>query len=397
MFESVQPAPPDPIFGLTKLFRADTNSEKVNLAVGIYQDDSGKTPALTCVQKAVLRIANQSIDRQYLPIDGIAKYNRAIAEILLGPEHSAINENRYCTTQTLGGTSALKVTADTLYSLFGQKTVWLSDPTWGNHFHIFKTAGHQTKTYPWIDSSRTALDFERLVEALQQIPTGDVIVLHGCCHNPTGVDPTEDQWNKIREIVQQRELLPVFDIAYQGFAESLEKDALIIRQFCDGPADVIICNSFSKNFSLYNERVGGLTVTSKSADTCQNTLSHIKRAVRGNYSNPPHHGAAIVAETLLDPELKQEWIGELETMRSRIIEMRAGFFKTITELLPESDFSFVIAQRGMFSFTGLDEEQVDRLRLEHSIFLLRSGRINLAGLSHNNLERVCRAIADVAK
>ncbi len=396
MFESVQPAAPDPIFGLTKLFRADSNPEKINLAAGIYQDNFGKTPALECVQQAVRRIADRAVDRQYLPIDGNSRYNEAIAEVLLGADHPAIADQRYCTIQTLGGTSALKVAADTIFSLFGKKKIWFSDPTWGNHLHIFGSAGHETDSYPWIDQSRTALDFDRLTESLNQIPSGDVIVLHGCCHNPTGVDPTPEQWKTIKEIVQQRGLLTIFDIAYQGFAESLEADASIIRQFCESSDDLMICNSFSKNFSLYNERVGGLTITSGNSQICQNILSHVKRSVRGNYSNPPHQGAAIVAEVLADEQLKSLWVSELETMRSRIIEMRAAFYKRMSELLPNADFSFVIAQRGMFSFTGLNPDQVDRLRDQYSIYLLKSGRINLAGLSNDNVERVCKAIASVA-
>lgn len=396
MFESIQGAPADPIFGLTKLFREDPNPDKINLAVGIYQDAAGKTPALTCVRTAVGRIANRIIDRQYLPIDGIAEYDRLVVELLLGAEHSAIAEHRTATVQTLGGTSALKVAGDTIFQLFGPKTIWVSDPTWGNHHQIFKNAGHQIAKYPWLNEARTGLDFEKVLPALDAIPDGDIVLFHGCCHNPSGVDPTTPQWQEILEVIQRRNLLPIFDVAYQGFAESVDEDAAILRQICEGETEVIICNSFSKNFSLYNERVGGLTVVMADRQSAQNVLSHVKTAIRSNYSNPPHHGAAIVAEVLGNQELSEQWLAELSEMQCRIIAMRKLFSEKMSHLSPESDFSFVTMQRGMFSYTGLDEQQVARLREESSIYLLRSGRINLAGLSEENIDKVCEAVADVA-
>ena len=397
MFESIEGAAPDPIFGLTKLFRDDPNPDKINLAVGVYQDESGHTPALDCVQEAVVRLANRPADRQYLPIDGINAYNRRVGEILLGVDHPALASQRVVTVQTLGGTSALRVISDTLASIFGSVTVWASNPTWGNHKHIFSTSGHRFETYSWIDESRTGLDFSRLMEDLNEIPRGDVLLLHGCCHNPTGVDPTAAQWSEIQKVVLERELLPIFDVAYQGFAESLEKDVQVLREFCNAGTDVIICNSFSKNFSLYNERVGGLTVCAANSDSANKVLSQIKRCVRGNYSNPPHQGAALVAEVLADATLRDQWVRELEAMRSRIISMRTRFREGMSALLPDADFEFVTKQRGMFSFTGLDKDQAERLRNEFAIYLLNSGRINLAGLSNSNVERVCECIAAVSK
>ena len=395
MFEKFEAAPPDPIFGLTRLFREDSRPEKINLAVGVYQDEDGKTPPLDCTGVATDRIMARAADRQYLPIDGMAAYNLRIAELLLGASHPAIIDQRVATVQTLGGTSALRVAAETLTRDGESKTIWMSDPTWGNHRQIFQAAGHRLASYAWIDSTRTALDFDRLCEDLKAIPKGDVVLLHGCCHNPTGVDPTPSQWAEILSIVLANELLPIFDVAYQGFAESIDEDAQVLRDFCDRGLDVMICNSFSKNFSLYNERVGGLTVCTESSKVAQNVLSQIKQSVRCNYSNPPHHGAAIVAEVLADETLRAQWVRELEQMRLRIISMREMFFDLMSQISPEADFGFVKKQRGMFSYTGLDQEQVERLRNEYSIYLLGSGRINLAGLTTQNVQKVCQSIAAV--
>lgn len=396
MFESIHAAPDDPIFGLTRMFREDSNPDKINLSIGVYQNDDGNTPELKCVSEAAKRLYEQPARRQYLPMTGLDRYNDLVAKLILGESHSAILEARAATIQTLGGTCALRVAADTLFTLFGKKAVWFTDPTWANHHHIFQSAGHEIRKFPWLDSSRTGLDFEKMLATLEAIPAGDVIVFHGCCHNPTGVDPTPDQWSQILAVIDKTQAFPIFDIAYQGFAKSIDDDAAAIRLFCDSGIDMMICNSFSKSMSLYNERVGGLTVCGRNRETTQNVLTNVKRCVRGNYSNPPKAGASLVAEVLGDDHLRSMWVTELAEIHDRIVNMRCSFSERMAELVPDKDFSFASAQRGMFSFTGLSPEQVEMLRVEHSIYLVGSGRINLAGLSSNNIDRVCQAIASLS-
>ena len=397
MFEQLAEAPADPILGLTQLFRKDPSPHKVNLSIGVYQDEHGQTPSLACISEAEQRLGEVASGRRYFPIDGLPEYNHHVQQLVLGESHPAITEQRCQTVQCLGGTGALRVAAETLRATRGPSTIWFTDPTWANHHQVFQLAGHTIRTFPWLNTARDGLDFAGLMEALGQVPAGDVVVLHGCCHNPSGVDPDVDQWGQIRQLLMRNRPLVIFDIAYQGFATGIQEDAHAIREFAAEPMDVWICNSFSKNFSLYNERVGGLTLCAVDANQSQALLSHVKRCVRGNYSNPPAHGARLVAEVLGEPSLVGAWLQELGMMRDRIRDMRQQFTALLAELLPEQDFSAMARQSGMFSFTGLDADQVARLRQNHAVYLVGSGRINLAGLSQSNLERVCQAIAETVK
>ena len=396
MFETLEMAPPDAILGLTEAFNQDPNPQKINLSVGVYQDAEGKTPILKSVKQAERRLWEGEKSKGYLPIHGLAEYGRYVRELLFGAGHEILASGRAATLQTPGGTGALRVAVDLLKRKFPAAGFWHSKPTWVNHPQIFQAADRRVGVYDYIDKAGTGLDFDALRASLSKVPAGDVVLLHAGCHNPTGIDPGPEQWREIADIMQARGLLPLVDFAYQGFGDGLEEDAIGLRTLCRPGMELLICSSFSKNFGLYCERVGALTLVGSTADAAQAALSHAKICVRVNYSNPPKHGAAIVATILADAELRAEWERELAEMRNRIHSMRRLFVETMKAKAPERDFSFIGRQRGMFSYTGLSPVQVDTLRAQYSIYLVASGgRINVAGMTEANMDRLCEAVASV--
>jgi aromatic-amino-acid transaminase len=391
----VEMAPRDPILGLTELFNTDTNADKVNLGVGVYYDDNGKVPLLDCVRQAEQQLATAAKPRAYLPIDGLPTYDQAVRQLVFGADSALITENRIVTLQTVGGTGGLKVGADFLRRICPGAEVWISDPSWENHRGLFENAGFKVNTYPYYDAATHGVDFDAMKACLRKLPAGAIVLLHACCHNPTGVDLTNAQWTEVISIVQQGGLIPFLDIAYQGFGDGIEPDAYAVRAFAEAMSPVFVANSFSKSFSLYGERVGGLSIVTAEADEAARILSQIKRLVRTNYSNPPTHGGQIVATVLGDTQLRALWEAELAGMRDRIREMRALLVSSIAERVPGSDFSFVTQQRGMFSYSGLTREQVRRLREEFSVYAIESGRICVAALNSRNIDHVARSIASV--
>ncbi|MCC9077695.1 aspartate/tyrosine/aromatic aminotransferase [Litorilinea aerophila] len=395
MFEKIVPAPPDAILGLTEAYKADPNPNKINLGVGVYKDANGHTPILQAVKRAEERILAQETSKTYLGIDGSPAYAAATRALLFGPEHEVIASGRAVTAQAPGGTGALRVAADFLARTQPGTTVWLSTPTWPNHPNIFRAAGLEVASYPYFDSRTNDVAFEAMLETLRTIPAGDVLVLHACCHNPTGVDLSSAQWAQVAEVVAERGILPLLDFAYQGFAQGLTEDAAGVLALTRPGQELLIANSYSKNFGLYSERVGALTLVAATPDAAQAALSHVKQVIRANYSNPPAHGAAIVTTVLNDAELRRLWEAEVAAMRERINTMRHLFVETLNEKGVQTDFSFIARQRGMFSFSGLTPEQVKALRERYSIYIVGSGRINVAGMTEANMDYLCSAIADV--
>lgn len=394
MFELVQTAPPDPILGLSEAFKRDPNPQKINLSVGVYQDEAGRTPILRCVKQAEQRLVEQETNKSYLGIDGLADYVGHVRQLVFG---SNVPAERIATVQTPGGTGALRVAAELLARQFPTAKVWISQPTWVNHPQIFKAAGLTVETYPYLGGSGQQLDLEGMLGALASAAPGDVVCLHACCHNPSGIDPSAEQWQQIVELLKQRQLLPLIDFAYQGFGQGLREDALGIETCARAGLELMVCSSFSKNFGLYAERVGALSIVAPTPDAAAATLSQLKAVIRSNYSNPPKHGAAIVSLVLSDPELRALWENEVGEMRTRIRSMRELFVKTLKAKGVARDFSFLLNQRGMFSFSGLTPMQVDELRSKHSIYIVSSGRINVAGMTEANMQPLCEAIADVLK
>lgn len=392
---SVEMAPRDPILGLTELYKADTRSSKVNLGVGVYYDDDGKVPLLECVRRAEQQLVTSATPRAYLPIDGLPAYGPAIQRLVFGNDSTAVAEDRIVTLQTLGGTGALKVGADFLKRISPDAQVWISDPSWENHRGLFEAAGFVVNSYPYYDAAARGVNFKAMMDSLRTLPAGSIVLLHACCHNPTGVDLSDQQWKDVVAVVKQRELIPFLDIAYQGFGDGIDADAHAVRMFAESMAPVFVANSFSKTFSLYGERVGGLSVVTQDSDEAARILSQIKRVIRTNYSNPPTHGGQIVTTVLNDEQLRALWVSELETMRDRIRDMRQSLAETIRQRLPLVDFSFVTQQRGMFSYSGLSKEQVRRLREEFSVYAIDSGRICIAALNSHNIDYVADAVASV--
>jgi len=397
LLASVPMAPSDPILGVTEAFVADPNPRKVNLGVGVYYDDAGKIPLLECVRHAESERLKTAPDRGYLPIDGLATYDRAVRELVFGNDSQALRENRIVTVQAVGGTGGLRIGADFLRRISPGAQLWISEPSWENHRQLFEAAGFTVNSYPYYDATTHGLDFVGMQRALDALPAGSIAVLHACCHNPTGVDLSREQWNKVLGIVQSRGLVPFLDLAYQGFADGLEADAYAARLFAGAMTPVLLASSFSKSFSLYGERVGALSVVSASAEEASRVLSQLKRVVRSNYSNPPTHGGQIVASVLASPQLRSLWDRELGAMRERIKAMRKQLVEKIHARVPGADFSFVLAQRGMFSYSGLSKGQVQRLRAEYSIYAIETGRICVAALNSKNVDYVADAIANVIK
>ena len=397
MFETFTPAPPDAILGLTEAFKKDPNPKKVNLGVGVYKDAQGRTPVLASVKTAEERLLQNENTKNYLSIDGSPEYATAVQELLFGDGHEVLTSGRAVTAQAPGGTGALRIAADFIARMFPGKRVWLSDPTWPNHPSVFKAAGLEVGTYPYFDAAANGVKFDAMLAAIKAMPAGDVLLLHGCCHNPTGADLTVAQWQQIAAVVAERKLLPLVDFAYQGFGDGLEEDAAGMRVMCQPGQEVLIASSFSKNFGLYNERVGALTLVANSPAAAELALGHIKLAIRANYSTPPSHGAAIVTTILRDPALRTQWEGEVTEMRDRINQMRHLFVETLNEKGVTQDFSFIANQRGMFSFSGLTPDHVKALREQFGVYIVGSGRISVAGMTEGNMDYLCEAIAAVLK
>jgi len=387
-------APADPILGITEAFVADTNPRKVNLGVGVYTDDAGKVPLLECVRRAEAERLKAAPPRNYLPIDGLAAYDRAVQELVFGKDFPALKEKRIVTVQALGGTGGLKIGADFLKRISPSSEVWISDPSWENHRQLFEAAGFTVKNYPYYEAKTRGLNFEGMRNALAAAPAGTIIVLHACCHNPTGVDLIGDQWKEILAIVQRRGLIPFLDLAYQGFADGLDEDAYPARLFAGAMSPVFLSSSFSKSLSLYGERVGAFSLVTASTEEATRVLSQLKRIVRTTYSNPPGHGSQLAAMVLNSPELRAQWEQELGAMRDRIKRMRLELAANVKKRA-KVDWGFILQQRGMFSYTGLTREQVQRLRKEYSIYAIETGRICVAALNSGNVEYVAQAIAKV--
>jgi aromatic-amino-acid transaminase len=390
-------APRDPILGVTEAFNADPNPNKVNLGVGVYYDDNGKVPLLECVRRAERQLVESAPPRSYLPIDGLPEYDRAVQALVFGADSTARKENRIITVQALGGTGGLKVGADFLKRIDAGATVWISTPSWENHRALFESAGFEVSAYPYYDAATRGVDFAGMMKTLKELPAGAIVVLHACCHNPTGVDLDATQWTEIIATVRGRGLIPFLDIAYQGFGDGIDQDAAPVRRFADTPGPLFVSNSFSKSFSLYGERVGALSIVADSSDEAARALSQLKRIVRTNYSNPPTHGGKIVATVLNNPELRALWEDELKGMRERIRTMRQQLAEKIVARVPGADVAFVTRQRGMFSYTGLTKEAVGRLREEFSVYAVDSGRICVAALNSKNLQYCADAIAKVIR
>ncbi|MEM6750809.1 MAG: amino acid aminotransferase [Planctomycetota bacterium] len=398
MFENVQAAPADPILGLTQAYLADPRPEKINLGVGVYKDEAGGTPVLGSVRQAQQHVLAGETTKSYLPIDGPPKLGALTRALLFGDAHELVEGGRAHTAATPGGTGALRVAADLLQSAFPAATVWLSDPTWANHTGIFQAAGCETRTYAYLDREHNNLAFDRMTASLAQAKPGDAVVLHGCCHNPTGVDPSPAQWAELAALVAERKLLPVVDLAYQGFAEGLEEDAAGLRTLAEASPELLVCSSFSKNFGVYRDRVGALTSVAPSPDAATAVASRVKQCIRRNYSNPAAFGPLTVEAVLSDAALRAQWESELADMRRRIAGMRTDFARALDQrgakLGPDGN-AFVADQRGMFTLTGLPKTAVEVLRERHAVYVVGSGRVNVAGLTPDNLPRVCDAVAAV--
>ncbi len=395
VFAAVEMAPRDPILGLTEAFNADTRATKVNLGVGVYLDDSGKIPLLGAVRTAEKARLEALPPRGYQPIDGPVAYNQAVQSLLFGEDSALLKEGRVLTIEALGGTGALKVGADYLRRLLPDATVFISDPSWENHRALFEYAGFAVQTYPYYDSLTRGVNFDAMIAGLNALPAGSIVVLHACCHNPTGADLDAAQWGAVIEVIGARGLVAFVDMAYQGFADGISEDALALDLFVASGLQFLVASSFSKSFSLYGERVGALSVVTANRDEAARVMSQIKRIVRTNYSSPPTHGGAVVAAVLASPELRRVWEGELAEMRARILAMRASLVDKLEGRGGAQDFAFIARQRGMFSYTGLSVEQVDRLREQYGIYAVSTGRICVAALNTRNIDYVAEAIAGV--
>jgi len=395
LFSAVELAPRDPILGLNEQYVADTNPNKVNLGVGMYYDENGRLPLLKCVAAAEQAMVETPAARGYLPIDGIADYDRAAQRLAFGDNAAAVAERRIATVQALGGTGALKVAADFLKRLQPQAKVLISDPSWENHRALFTQAGFEVQTYPYYDNAAHALRFDAMLAALNAAAPGTVVVLHACCHNPTGCDLTPAQWADVVASARQRRWTPVLDMAYQGFGQGLDEDAAAVRRFVDAGIDCLVATSFSKSFSLYGERVGALSVVCSTAQEAQHVLSQLKVLIRANYSNPPTHGAKAVAAVLADAKLRGLWEDELAQMRLRIHQMRLSLIQKLKAAGVQQDMSFIGSQQGMFSYSGLSTPQMQRLRSEFGIYGVDSGRICVAALNPRNIDYVAQSVAKV--
>ena len=394
LFGAIDMAPRDPILGITEAFNADTNPAKINLGVGVYYDEHGKVPLLQCVQKAEAKLIEHLSPRTYLPIEGLAAYDKAVQELVFGADSAVIQEKRAVTVQAIGGTGALKIGADFLKRFSPDSQVFISDPSWENHRALFESAGFTVNNYAYYDEATHGVNFDGMLASLRAMAPGSIVVLHACCHNPTGADLTQEQWGQVIDAVQAGGLVPFLDMAYQGFGAGIAEDGAVVRRFVDAGGPLLVSNSFSKSFSLYGERVGALSVVASTAEEAARLLSQLKRVVRTNYSNPPLHGGKVVSTVLSTPELRQLWEEELAGMRVRIKQMREELVAKLAEKAPGRDFAFVREQVGMFSYSGLTKEQVGKLR-EESIYAVDTGRICVAALNAKNIDLVVDAIAKV--
>ncbi|WP_294612598.1 amino acid aminotransferase [uncultured Gilliamella sp.] len=390
MFENLTAAPADPILGLADLYNKDERTNKINLSVGVYKDETTQTPILESVKKAEHFLLGDETTKSYLPIDGVSVFNCATQTLLFGEDN-----DRARTAQAPGGTGALRIMADFLSRRTKVKRIWVSNPTWPNHRSVFQTAGLEVREYHYYNAQTHNLDFDAMMNDLSLVSAGEAVLFHGCCHNPTGIDPTPEQWQLISDLALKKGWLPLFDLAYQGLGQGLEEDIFGLRLFANSQPELLIASSYSKNFGLYNERVGAFTLIAANTDIADRAFSQVKTIIRANYSNPPAHGAKIVSYILNSPELKEEWIDELTGMRQRIHRMRQLFVKTLQEKGANQDFSFIAKQNGMFSFSGLSEEQVLKLRNDYGIYIVNSGRINVAGMTLDNMSRLCESIVEV--
>lgn len=395
MFEHVDAYAGDPILTLNEAFGRDPRAHKINLSIGIYFDDAGRLPVMKSVLEAETAMLQSLGPRPYQPMEGAANYREAVQHLLFGAEHEAVRSGRIATIQTLGGSGGLKVGGDFLKRYFPDSGVWVSDPTWDNHRAMFEGAGFPVSTYPYYDPATGGLRFEAMLQAFESLPARSIVLLHACCHNPTGVDLTRAQWDRLIPVIAARQLSPYVDIAYQGFGDGLDEDTFAIRALADAGISFFCANSFSKSFSLYGERCGGLSVVCPNPAEAALVLGQLKATIRKNYSSPPTHGGQIVARVLQTPALRAQWAAELDAMRVRIAQMRQKLHDVLSAKLPGRDFSYFLTQRGMFSYTGLTAEQVDRLREDHAVYLVRSGRMCVAGLNSGNVEATAVAMAAV--
>jgi aspartate/tyrosine/aromatic aminotransferase len=394
MWEKVEAAPPDSILGLTDAFKSDSRSHKVNLGVGVYKDEEGTTPVLHCVKAAEKLLLENEKTKSYLPISGDPAYAAGVQKLLFGEGSEVISSSRAISAHSPGGTGALRVGGELLKKFRPNARVWISSPTWANHKGIFNTAGFELEEYGYYNPETKRVDFEALVASLEAVPEGDVVLLHTCCHNPSGVDLSDEQWGQVAMLAQEKGWIPFLDFAYQGFGESVESDRCAVEKFAAAGIDFFIASSFSKNFGLYNERAGALTIVCPTADEAGVAMSHLKSTIRVIYSNPPAHGGLVVAKILSDDELRTQWLNELAEMRDRIKAMRVALVEGLASRGVEGDFSYIIEQRGMFSFSGLTDDIVAWLRENKAIYVVGGGRINLAGLTSSNIDYVCDAIAE---
>jgi aromatic-amino-acid transaminase len=396
LFATIEMAPRDPILGLNEQFNADPNPAKVNLGVGVYFDDNGKLPLLQCVQAAEKMMMEAPKARGYLPIDGIAAYDKAVQGLVFGTDSEAVKAGRIATVQAIGGTGGLKVGADLLQRMNPAAKVFISDPSWENHRALFEGAGFKVEQYPYYDAANRGINFDGMLASLDAAAPGSIIVLHACCHNPTGYDITLAQWAQVIAALKSRNLVPFLDMAYQGFGEGIQEDGAVVGLFMAAGLDFFVATSFSKSFSLYGERVGALSVVCESKDEADRVLSQLKRVIRTNYSNPPTHGAQVVALVLTTPALRTMWEGELAGMRVRIKEMRVALQAKLQAAGLKQDMSFITRQKGMFSYSGLGKPQMERLRNEFGIYGVDSGRICVAALNSKNIDATVAAIVKVS-
>ena len=395
MFKHIPPFAGDPILSLNEDFQKDPRPNKINLSIGIYFDDAGRIPVMSSVKRAEALVVAKGGPKPYLPIEGAANFRSAVQHLLFGAGHEAVTSKRVATIQSVGSSGGLKVGADFIKRYFPGSQVWVSDPTWDNHRSMFEGASLVVNTYPYYDAATGGLKFDAMLSTLRGLPAQSVVLLHACCHNPTGVDLTREQWDALIPVLRERELIPYLDLAYQGFGDGIEADAYAVRALASAGVSFFIANSFSKSMSVYGERCGALSVVCPDAAQAVNVLGQMKFTVRRNYSSPPIHGGQIVATVLADPELRREWETELGAMRERILAMRKKLYAVLKAKLPGRDFGYFLTQRGMFSYTGLTAAQVDTLREQHALYMLRSGRICVAGLNSSNVEATAVAIAAV--
>ena len=395
MFKHVEPFAGDPILSLNEDFQRDPRPGKINLSIGIYFDDAGRIPVLDSVRRAEALLFERGGAKPYLPIEGAPDFRAAVQRLLFGAGHPLIEARRIATLQAVGSSGGLKVGADFLKRYFPASEVWVSDPTWDNHRSMFEGAGIAVHTYPYYDAATGGLAFDAMLACLRGLSAHSIVLLHACCHNPTGVDLTRAQWDALILLLRERELIPFLDLAYQGFGDGIDADAYALRAMADAGLSFFVANSFSKSMSLYGERCGALSVVCPDAKQAVNVLGQLKFTVRRNYSNPPIHGGALVAAVLDEPDLRAAWERDLEAMRQRILAMRHALHEVLHARMPERDFGYILRQRGMFSYTGLSAAQVDRLRSEHAVYMLRSGRICIAGLNRANVEPTAVAMAAV--